>query len=49
MALVESEAGIQVTSVYSASDITSNMICARDTGKDSCHLILASDWSRQIT
>ena len=22
--------------LYSASDITSNMICARDTGKDSC-------------
>ena len=27
---------------YSASDITSNMICARDTGKDSCQVILVS-------
>ena len=37
---------------YSASDITANMICARDSGKDSCQVmlcdriqILASDWS----
>ena len=30
---------------YSASDITANMICARDTGKDSCQVILTSHWS----
>ena len=34
---------------YSASDITANMICARDTGKDSCQVILTSHWSIQIT
>ena len=27
---------------YTASDITANMICARDTGKDSCQVKLAS-------
>ena len=34
---------------YSASDITANMICARDTGKDSCQVTLASDWSLRVT
>ena len=25
---------------YTASDITANMICARDTGKDSCQVFI---------